>query len=420
MSGMIPMGTKAKAVAELNVKGDFPVLKRSVRGRPIVYVDSAATSQKPKAVIDAIADYYKKYNANVHRAVYDLGEEATREYEGAREKLAAFVGAKDAREVVFTRGTTESLNALAYAWGIKGPIAKGDEIVTTIMEHHSNTIPWYFVQDMKGAKIKWVDIHDDGTLKMEQYDDLVTDKTKIVTVTHVSNVLGTINPIKEIAEIAHDHGAICVVDGAQSAPHLPVNVQDLGCDFYTVSGHKMCGPTGSGVLWGRYELLEKMEPFLGGGEMIREVHKGWAKWNDVPFKFEAGTPNIEGAIGLGAAVDYLTKLGMDNVRRHEVEVTEYALQEMHRVKGVVTYGPDDLRVRGGVVAFNVGEVHAHDVASVLNEFGVCVRSGHHCAQPLMERLDVAATSRASFYVYNGMEDVDRLVEAVRKVQEIFA
>ena len=230
MSGMIPMGTKAKAVAELNVKGDFPILKRSVRGRPIVYVDSAATSQKPKAVIDAIADYYKKYNANVHRAVYDLGEEATREYEGAREKLAAFIGAKDAREVVFTRGTTESLNALAYAWGIKGPIAKGDEIVTTIMEHHSNTIPWYFVQDMKGAKIKWVDIHDDGTLKMEQYDDLVTDKTKIVTVTHVSNVLGTINPIKEIAEIAHDHGAICVVDGAQSAPHLPVNVQAWDAD----------------------------------------------------------------------------------------------------------------------------------------------------------------------------------------------
>ncbi|HYS71742.1 MAG TPA: cysteine desulfurase [Thermoplasmata archaeon] len=414
------MGSKAKAVAKLDVKDDFPVLKRSVRGKPLVYVDSAATSQKPQQVIDAITEYYGKYNANVHRAVYDLGEEATREYEGAREKIAAFIGAKDSREVVFTRGTTESLNALAYAWGIKGPIVNGDEIVTTIMEHHSNTIPWYFVQDMKGARLKWVDIHDDGTLKMEQYDDLVTDKTKIVTVTHVSNVLGTINPIKEIAKIAHEHGAICVVDGAQSAPHMPVNVADLGCDFYTVSGHKMCGPTGSGVLWGRYELLEKMEPFLGGGEMIREVHKGWAKWNDVPYKFEAGTPNIGGAIGLGAAVDYLTKLGMENVRRHEVEVTEYALEEMHRMKGVVTYGPDDMRVRGGVVSFNVGEVHAHDVASVLNEFGVCVRSGHHCAQPLMERLDVAATSRASFYVYNDLEDVDRLVEAVKKVQEIFA
>ena len=414
------MVTKAKAAAELDVKDDFPVLARDVRGKPLVYLDSAATSQKPKSVIAAILSYYERYNANVHRAVYDLGEEATREYEGARERIAKFLGAKDAREIVFTRGTTESLNAIAYSWGIKGPLKSGDEIVTTIMEHHSNTIPWYFVQDVKGVKLKWVDINDDGTLRMEQYDDLITDQTKIVTVTHVSNVLGTINPIKEIAEAAHDHGAICVVDGAQSAPHLPVNVRDLGCDFYTVSGHKMCGPTGSGVLWGRHELFEQMEPFLGGGEMIREVHKGWAKWNDVPYKFEAGTPNIEGAIGLGAAVDYLSKLGMEGVRRHEVDVTRYALDEMHKVDGVVTYGPDDLRIRGGVVSFNIGDVHAHDVASVLNEFGVCVRSGHHCAQPLMERLDVPATSRASFYLYNNEEDVDRLVEAVRKVKEIFA
>jgi len=413
------MATK-EATAAMDVKADFPVLHQDVRGKPLVYLDSAATSQKPKVVIDTIRDYYSRYNANVHRAVYDLGEEATREYEGARERLAKFLGAKDAREIVFTRGTTESLNAVAYSWGLKGSLQKGDEIVTTIMEHHSNTIPWYFVQDAKGVKIKWVDIRDDGTLKMEQYDELVTDKTKVVTVTHVSNVLGTINPIREIAEVAHDHGAICVVDGAQSAPHLPVDVQDLGCDFYTVSGHKMCGPTGSGALWGRYELLEKMEPFLGGGEMIREVHKGWAKWNDVPYKFEAGTPNIEGAIGLGAAVDYLTGLGMENVRRHEVEVTEYALEAMHGVEGVVTYGPRDMHVRGGVVSFNIGEVHAHDVASVLNEFGVCVRSGHHCAQPLMERLDVPATSHASFYVYNSRGDVDRLVEAIRKVQEIFS
>ncbi|HEV8594672.1 MAG TPA: cysteine desulfurase [Thermoplasmata archaeon] len=414
------MATREKAAAELKVRDDFPVLQQTVRGKPIVYLDSAATSQKPQAVIDAISDYYGRYNANVHRAVYDLGEEATREYEGAREKIAAFIGARDSREVVFTRGTTESLNAVAYSWGLKGALTKGDEIVTTIMEHHSNTIPWYFVQDAKGVKLKWVDINDDGTLKMEQYEDLVTDATKIVTVTHVSNVLGTINPIKEIAEIAHDHGAICVVDGAQSAPHLPVSVKDLGCDFYTVSGHKMCGPTGSGILWGRHDLLEKMEPFLGGGEMIREVHKGWAKWNDVPYKFEAGTPNIEGAIGLGAAVDYLTKVGMESVRQHEIEVTEYALEEMGGVKGVVIFGPHDMRVRGGVVSFNVGDVHAHDVASVLNEFGVCVRSGHHCAQPLMERLDVPATSRASFYLYNTLEDVDRLVEAVKKVQEIFA
>ncbi|HKZ63289.1 MAG TPA: aminotransferase class V-fold PLP-dependent enzyme, partial [Thermoplasmata archaeon] len=288
------MSSKAKAVAELRVKDDFPVLARTAHGKPLVYLDSAATSQKPNQVIAAIDDYYRRYNANVHRAVYELGEESTREYEGAREKLATFIGAKDSREIVFTRGTTESINAIAYSWGIKGSLGRGDEIVTTVMEHHSNTIPWYFVKDAKGVTIKWVDINDDGTLKMEQYDELITERTKIVTVTHVSNVLGTINPVKEIARRAHEVGAICVVDGAQSAPHMPVNVADLGSDFYTVSGHKMCGPTGSGVLYGKLDVLERMEPFLGGGEMIREVRKGSATWNDVPYKFEAGTPNIEG------------------------------------------------------------------------------------------------------------------------------
>ena len=415
------MGARAKPKAGgLDVRDDFPVLQRKIRGKPFTYLDSAATSQKPKSVIAAIDRYYRRTNANVHRGVYELAEEATRAYEGAREKLATFIGAKDPHEVVFTRGTTESLNAVAYSWGIKGPLQKGDEIVTTIMEHHSNAIPWYFVQDMKGVKLKWVDIHDDGTLKMEDFDSLVTDRTKIVAVTHVSNVLGTINDIKSIAEVAHDHGAICVVDGAQSAPHMPVNVADLGCDFYTVSGHKMCGPTGSGALWGRRELLEQMEPFLGGGEMIREVHKGWAKWNEVPYKFEAGTPNIEGAIGLGAAVDYLTALGMDNVRLHEREITELALKRIHEEKGVTTYGPEDMRVRGGVISFNVGEVHAHDVASIFDVEGVAIRSGHHCAQPLMERLNLPGTSRASFYVYNAPADVDRLIAAVRKVKEVFA
>ena len=414
------MTAKRRAASGMDVKADFPILKRKARGKPLVYLDSAATSQKPKSVIAAIEDYYSRYNANVHRAVYELGEESTREYEGAREKIAKFIGAKDSREVVFTRGTTESLNAIAYSWGIKGPLQNGDEIVTTVMEHHSNTIPWYFVQDHKGVKLKWVDIDDEGRLRMEQYDALITKRTKIVTVTHVSNVLGTINDVKEIAEKAHEVGAICVVDGAQSAPHMPVNVADLGVDFYTVSGHKMCGPTGSGVLWGRHELLQKMEPFMGGGEMIREVHKGWAKWNDVPYKFEAGTPNIEGAIGLGAAVDYLTKLGMANVRRHEEEITRYALDGLHAVGGVVTFGPDDVRLRGGVVSFNVGDVHAHDVASILDVDGIAIRSGHHCAQPLMERLNVPATSRASFYVYNNKDDVDRLVAAIRKVNEIFA
>jgi len=414
------MTAKRRASSGMDVKADFPILRRKARGKALVYLDSAATSQKPKSVIAAIEDYYSRYNANVHRAVYELGEESTRAYEGAREKVAKFIGARDAREVVFTRGTTESLNAVAYSWGIKGPLQNGDEIVTTVMEHHSNAIPWYFVQDHKGVKLKWVDIDDEGRLRMEQYDDLITKRTKIVTVTHVSNVLGTINDVKEIAERAHAVGAICVVDGAQSAPHMPVNVADLGVDFYTVSGHKMCGPTGSGVLWGRHDLLQKMEPFLGGGEMIREVHKGWAKWNDVPYKFEAGTPNIEGAIGLGAAVDYLTKLGMGNVRRHEEEITRYALDGMHGIDGVVTFGPDDVKARGGVVSFNVGDVHAHDVASILDVEGIAIRSGHHCAQPLMERLDVPATSRASFYIYNGKDDVDRLVAAIRKVKEVFA
>ena len=414
------MTAKRRAASGMDVKADFPVLKRKARGKPLVYLDSAATSQKPKSVIAAIEDYYSRYNANVHRAVYELGEESTREYEGARERIAKFIGAKDSREVVFTRGTTESLNAIAYAWGIKGPLQNGDEIVTTIMEHHSNLIPWYFVQDRKGVKLKWVDIDDEGRLRMEQYDERITKKTKIVTVTHVSNVLGTINDVKEIAEKAHSVGAICVVDGAQSAPHMPVNVADLGIDFYTVSGHKMCGPTGSGVLWGRHELLQEMEPFMGGGEMIREVHKGWAKWNDVPYKFEAGTPNIEGAIGLGAAVDYLTKLGMANVRRHEEEITRYALDAMHGVDGIVTFGPSDVKLRGGVISFNVGDVHAHDVASILDVEGIAIRSGHHCAQPLMERLNVPATSRASFYVYNNKGDVERLVAAIRKVKDVFA
>jgi cysteine desulfurase/selenocysteine lyase len=414
------MATKAKAIHALKVKEDFPILRRKAHGKPLVYLDSGATSQKPRSVIKAVEDYYTKYNANVHRGVYELSEEATRAYEGAREKLAAFLHAKDSREIVYTRGTTESINAVAYSWGIRGPLKKGDEIVTTIMEHHSNTIPWYFVQDHKGVTLKWVDINDDGTLKMEQYDDLITENTKVVTVTHVSNVLGTINPIRDIANRAHEVGAICVVDGAQGAPHLPVDVQAMDCDFYTVSGHKMLGPTGSGVLYGKHRLLEEMEPFLGGGEMIREVHKGWAKWNDVPYKFEAGTMNIEGAVGLGAAVDYLTKIGMENVRRHEMELTEYALDELRRVEGLTMFGPEDMRIRGGVISFLLEGVHAHDIASILDVEGIAIRSGHHCAQPLMERLGVPATSRASFYVYNEADDVDRLVAGLKKVREVFA
>src|SRR5213594_2267004 len=325
------------------IKADFPILQRTIRDKRLVYLDSAATSQKPKQVIDATSDFYSRYNANVHRAIYELGEESTREYEGAREKVAAFIQAKSPTEIAFTKSTTESINVVAYGYGLKGKIQKGDEIVGTVMEHHSNHVPWHFVKDHKGAVLKYVDVNDDGTLKMEQYDALLTNRTKIVTVTLCSNVLGTINPVKEIAKRAHEVGAICVVDAAQAAPHMPIDVQSLDADFLAFSGHKMLGPTGIGVLYGKQELFEATEPLLGGGEMIREVHLGWAKWNDVPYKFEGGTPNIAGAIGLGAAVDYLTKIGMEAVRGHEMEITEYALEKLGRLKGVTTYGPKDVR-----------------------------------------------------------------------------
>lgn len=402
-----------------SIKKDFPILRRTVHGKPLTYLDSTATSQKPQAVIDAIADYYGRYNANVHRAIYELGEESTREYEGAREKIAAFIGARDPMEVAFTKSTTESLNVLAYGYGIKGPIQAGDEIVGTVMEHHSNHVPWQFVRDLKGAVLKHVDVDDEGNLRMEQYDELITKRTKIVTLAHVSNVLGTINDVKEIAKRAHEVGAICIVDSAQGVPHLPVDVQDLGCDFLAFSGHKMLGPTGIGILWGRKDLLERTEPLLGGGEMIREVHLDSAKWNEVPFKFEGGTPNIGGAIGLGVAVDYLSKIGMPAVREHEVELTTYALQALAEVKGVTIYGPRDAKKRGGVISFTMEDAHPHDIASILDTEGICVRSGHHCAQPLMERYGLPATTRASFYVYNDAEDIDRLVAGLGKVHEVF-
>ncbi|MEK6987008.1 MAG: cysteine desulfurase [Candidatus Thermoplasmatota archaeon] len=402
------------------IKKDFPILQRTMRDKPLTYLDSAATSQKPKQVIDAIVDYYSRYNANVHRAIYELGEESTREYEGARERIAEFIHAKLPTEIAFTKSTTESLNLIAYGWGLKGKLKQGDEILGTVMEHHSNHVPWHFVRDMKGATLKYVDVDDEGYLRMEQYDDLITKRTKVVTVAHVSNVLGTINDVKEIAKRAHEVGAICVVDAAQSVPHMPVNVQDLDCDFLAFSGHKMLGPTGIGILYGREKILEETEPLLGGGEMIREVHLGTAKWNDVPYKFEGGTPNIEGAIGLGAAVDYLSKIGMGSVRAHEMELTAYAMQKLAKMEGVRVYGPEDVTKRGGVVSFTMDKAHPHDIASILDVEGVCIRSGHHCAQPLMERFNLSATARASFYVYNDVEDVDRLVAALEKVHEVFA
>ncbi len=404
-----------------DIKKDFPILQRKVRDKPLTYLDSTATSQKPKQVIDAMTDYYSRYNANVHRAIYELGEESTREYEGARERIAEFIGAKDPMEIAYTKSTTESLNLVAYGYALKGKkVQKGDEIVGTVLEHHSNHVPWHFVRDLKGVVLKYVDVDDEGRLKMEQYDDLITKRTKVVTVAHVSNVLGTINDVKAIAKRAHEVGAVCVVDAAQSVPHMPVDVQDLDCDFLAFSGHKMLGPTGIGVLYGKKEILEETEPLLGGGEMISEVHLGTAKWNDVPYKFEGGTPPIAEAIGLGAAVDYLSQLGMANVRAHEMDVTGHALEALAKVPGVRTYGPQDVRHRGGVVSFTMEKAHPHDIASILDVEGVCIRSGHHCAQPLMDRYDLAATARASFYVYNDHEDVDRLVAALQKVNEVFA
>jgi len=415
------MAKPAKVLLNVpKIKADFPILQRKVRDRRLVYLDSAATSQKPKQVIDATSDYYARYNANVHRAIYELGEEATREYEGAREKIAEFIHAPSPNEIVFTKSTTESINVIAYGYGLKGNIGKDDEIVGTVMEHHSNHVPWHFVKDHKGAVLKYVDVTDEGTLRLEQYDSLLTKRTKIVTVALCSNVLGTINPVKEIAKRAHEVGAICVVDAAQAAPHMPLDVQSLDADFLAFSGHKMLGPTGIGILYGKPELLEETEPLLGGGEMIREVHLGSAKWNDVPFKFEGGTPNIAGAIGLGVAVDYLRDLGMDNVRAHEIEMTEYALKELGRIKGVTTYGPRDVKKRAGVVSFTIAGAHPHDIASILDVEGICIRSGHHCAQPLMERYGLPATARASFYIYNDFEDADALVKGIRKVQEVFA
>ncbi|MFA5896571.1 MAG: cysteine desulfurase [Thermoplasmata archaeon] len=402
------------------IKKDFPILQRTMRDKPLTYLDSAATSQKPKQVIDAIVDYYSRYNANVHRAIYELGEESTREFEGARERIAEFIHAKLPTEIAFTKSTTESLNLIAYGWGLKGPLKEGDEIVGTVMEHHSNHVPWHFVRDLKGVTLKYVDVDDEGYLRMEQYDELITKRTKVVTVAHASNVLGTINDVQEIAKRAHEVGAICVVDAAQSVPHMPVNVQDLDCDFLAFSGHKMLGPTGIGILYGKEKILEETEPLLGGGEMIREVHLGTAKWNDVPYKFEGGTPNIEGAIGLGAAVDYLSKIGMGSVRAHEMELTAYAMQKLAKMEGVRVYGPEDVTKRGGVVSFTMDKAHPHDIASILDVEGVCIRSGHHCAQPLMERFNLSATARASFYVYNDVEDVDRLVAALEKVHEVFA
>ncbi|MBW3625678.1 MAG: cysteine desulfurase [Armatimonadetes bacterium] len=398
---------------------DFPILQREINGKRIVYLDSAATSQKPRQVIQALVDYYEGYNANVHRAVYKIGEEATQAYEGVRQKVADFIGAKDTGSIIFTRNATEAINLVAYSWGREN-VGEGDEIVLTPMEHHSNLVPWQLLAAERGATLKFIEMNADGTLDLGGLDSTITERTKLVSVTHMSNVLGTINPIRQIADAAHAVGAVMVTDAAQSAPHLALDVEALGADFVAFSSHKMLGPTGVGVLYGRRDLLEAMPPFIGGGDMIKQVWLDRAKWNDLPWKFEAGTPNIADVIGFGAALDYLNGIGMEVVRRHEIEITEYALRKLREVEGLTMYGPANVENRGGLVSFNIEDVHPHDLATLLDRDNVCVRAGHHCCHPLMRMMEVSATARASFYLYNTPEDVDALAESILRAREVFA
>lgn len=400
------------------IKADFPILNQQINGHPLVYLDSAATSQKPTSVIEVLKRYYETDNANVHRGVHTLGSRATEAYELAREKVARFIGAKDSAQVVFTRGTTESLNMVAYGFA-RQRLTADDEIVLTPAEHHSNLIPWQQVARATGAKLKYIPLQADGTILLDDAKDLIGPATKIVAIAHVSNVLGTINPIRELADLAHDVGAVIVVDGAQSVPHMPVNVEELDCDFLAFSGHKMCGPTGVGALYGKRRWLDEMEPTYFGGEMIDVVELYEATWKETPWKFEGGTPIIAGAIGLGTAVDYLQKIGMDNIRDHDQEITSYALTRLREIPELEIYGPAEGAERGGLVTFNLGKIHPHDVSTVLDAEGVAIRAGHHCAQPLMRILNVGSTARASFYLYNTKSDVDALVNALASAKEFF-
>ncbi len=400
------------------IREDFPLLKRRMHGKPLVYLDTAATSQKPQRVIDALLRYYQESNANVHRGIYQIAEEATMGYEEARGKVARFIHAVRPEEVVFTRSTSEAINLVRYTWG-RANVGPGDEIILTEMEHHSNLVPWQLLAAEKGAKLKFIPFDGQGFLALDEYRRLLSGRTKLVALTHQSNVLGTINPIAEITAQAHAVGATVLVDGAQSAPHMPVDVQALGIDFFAFSGHKMCGPTGAGAIWGRYALLEAMPPFHGGGEMIMRVQLERSTYKDPPHKFEAGTPDIADCTVWGDAVDYLEEIGMAAIREHERDITGYALQRLADVPGLRIFGPTDLDRRGGAVAFELEGVHPHDVAQVLDQEGVAVRAGHHCAQPLHARLGVAATARASFYLYNTTADVDALARGLETVRKLF-
>lgn len=395
---------------------DFPILDQQVNGHPLVYMDSAATSQKPYSVIETVNNYYKEINSNVHRGVHTLGTKATDAYEGAREKVQRFIGARSTEEIIFTRGTTSSLNLVARSYALPR-LGESDEILLTPSEHHSNLIPWQQVAKATGATLKYFPLEEDGTLDMNKVKELITPKTKLVAIQHVSNVLGTIHPIREIAELVHEVGGVIVVDGAQSVPHMKVDVRELDIDFLAFSGHKMCGPTGIGVLYGKKKWLEQMEPIEFGGEMIDHVDLYESTWKELPWKFEGGTPIIAGAIGLGKAIDYLETIGMDRIEEHDRQLTKYAMERLSEIDGISIYGPKDERI--GAVTFNLEGLHPHDVATVLDSFGIAVRAGHHCCQPLMRWLNVTATVRASFYLYNQKEDIDQLVAGLQKTKEFF-
>ncbi|MDQ6747846.1 MAG: cysteine desulfurase [Candidatus Dormibacteraeota bacterium] len=399
------------------VRADFPILDRQVRGgKHLVYLDNAASSQKPKMVIDALSDYYSRYNANVHRGIHTLSEEATDEYEKARRKIQRFINAEHPEELIFVRNTTEAINLVAHSYGER--LREGDEILLSEMEHHSNLVPWQMLADRKGARLRFIPLNDDGTLDLEGLPGLLSDRTRIVSLSHMSNVLGTINPVEEITVKAHEVGAVVLLDAAQSVPHMAVDVQAIGCDFLAFSGHKMLAPMGIGVLYGKREILESMPPFLGGGNMIMLVELEHSTYNELPDKFEAGTPDAGGAIALGVAVDYLSALGMDNVRAHEQNLTDYALEVLMGIDDVALYGPKTADQRGGVLAFNFADIHPHDLGTLLDRDGVAIRAGHHCCQPLMRRLGQVATARASFYLYNTRAEVDALADALGSARHV--
>ncbi|MER2175325.1 MAG: cysteine desulfurase [Carnobacterium sp.] len=401
------------------VKNDFPILTQIVNDEPLVYLDNAATTQKPTAVLAALETYYREANANVHRGVHTLAERATRQYEEAREKVQRFINANEAAEVLFTRGTTTSLNWIAKSYG-EANVKSGDEILISVMEHHSNLIPWQQLAKKTGAALKYVELTEEGILDMESFHAQLSEKTKIVALAHVSNVLGVVNPIQDIARLVHAKGAVLVVDGAQAVPHMPVDVQELDADFYAFSGHKMVGPTGIGVLYGKRSLLEQMEPVEFGGEMIALVDEQDSTWKELPWKFEAGTPNIAGAIGLGAAIDYLSTIGLTSIHEHEKTLMTYLWPKLTAIPGLTIYGPKDLAKRTGIVTFKLDGLHPHDVATAMDMEGVAIRAGHHCAQPLMRRLSADSTARASFYLYNTTDDVDKFIEALLATKEFFA